>query len=150
MTPGQLRRCDEERLRTLHRNCLLNLDHPERGGEAEALLEDIHREFARRADKGPDSFLPMLACVGYNVRWGKLEGAERRRLLDWILASDLPRINDAAFMARWGEPGSPERRRCLYETILGYRRQYGVRPGMAVADARWRADLAWLRGRTPA
>jgi hypothetical protein len=138
---------DEEGLRNLHRNCLLKLDDVKRGREAAALLKLIHAELSRRAkdDRDDQGFLPLLRCVGYNVHWHGLGLAERRRLLDWLLESELPQINDAEYVASWGDPGSNKRRQRLIETIQLYRRRYGPGPGMENALIRWDADLAYLR-----
>lgn len=148
MAPDKLRRLDDDGLRTLHRNCMLNLDHPARGADAAALLDDLHAEFTRRTMAASSGeFLPMLACVGYNVRGQGLDTKERRALLDWILKADLPRINDARFMASWGAPESKQRHDCLHDTILTYRRRYGSGPFMEIPAARWDADLAYVRER---
>lgn len=150
MPPRDLARLTEDQLRAFHRNCLLNLDCPDRGDEAAALLPGIHAEYARRAQAAaPEDFLPMLDCVGYNVRWHGLGIVERHRLLDWLLVGDLPRINDAPYMASWGEPGSPARWQCLRENIRIYRHRYGNGPGMENAAARWDADLAYLDAHEP-
>lgn len=133
MTPAKIRQLNEEQLQNLHRNCVLNLDHPQRSEQAEEMLQELHQEFIRRLSETRDSrFLPMLGCVGYNVRWKELETPERQRLLEWILASELPQINDPKFMESWGAPNS-ERYRSVYDTLKRYER-YGQGETMAVGD----------------
>jgi hypothetical protein len=145
MNPETIRRLDIEKLRVLHRNCLLNLLNPVRSDQARELINLLHHEFVRRAtQESGGQFVPMLSCVGYNVRWKDLETRERRSLIDWVLHSELPQINNAQFMSKWGSPGSKRRFRCLYDTIQGYCDRYGQEPLMEVASARWKSDLDYI------
>lgn len=145
MTPAKIRQLNEEQLQNLHRNCVLNLDHPQRGEQAEEMLQELNQEFIRRLSETRDGrFLPMLGCVGYNVRWKELETPERQRLLEWILTSELPQINDPKFMESWGAPNSKERYRSVYDTLKRYRERYGQGETMAVAIFRWNADIKFV------
>jgi len=133
------------KLHTFHANCILGLDHPARGKQAAVLIEQLNGEFTRRAtEKSVGGFVPLLGCVGYNVRWHGFEKAERRRVIDWILTSDLPQINDPTFMASWGRPETRTRFKCLYRTIALYIRKFGSGQFAEVAAARWRTDLSYI------
>lgn len=147
MKPEQIHALDEEQLRNLHLNCLLSLDHPKRSADAHRLTAVIHDEFGRRSVVASGSgFVPMLRCIGYNVRWKDLEAKQRRFLLDWAYRAELPRINGDAYMDSWGTPGSRQRLRCLYGTIARYLRRYGHDNVLQeVAVARWKADLAYIK-----
>lgn len=133
-----------DQLATMLGNIVQKLDDPNWGGDAEERMRAVQAELARRELGRNASFVPMLACCGYNVRWRDWTAAQRRRLLLWMFDGELPTINDAWYMADWGEPGSLKRLRRLYRTIRDYDRKFGDQPNADVASARWQSDLQFL------
>lgn len=139
-----LARLDVEKLSVLLCNAVLRLDDPALGTRAEDTLRAVQAELSRREIAKQGLHVPVLRCVGYNVRWHGWSPDARRRLLDWIIANDLPDVQDERAKAECGEPGSTERMRWLYRTIRLYRRRYGNGPNMEVARLRWPADLDYV------
>ena len=119
-----------EKLSAILQNAIRNLDQPARSVRASELLAEVQDELVRRESTRADGFVPMLACVGYNVRWQGWTASERRKLLEWIIDAELPCVNNQAFMAEWGEPASLDRLRCLYRTVKRYLIRYGDGEGM--------------------
>ena len=58
-----------EKLSAILQNAIRNLDQPARSVRASELLAEVQDELVRRESTRADGFVPMLACVGYNVRW---------------------------------------------------------------------------------
>jgi hypothetical protein len=145
LRPEAIRRLTDAQLQTLHVNCLAKLGDGRLGNRAETMLAVIHDEFRLRHLKATnESFVPMLACVGYNVRYGDLTETARRNLLDLIIRSTLPQINSPDYMQEWAEPGSMERCRNLWRTIKLYRDRYGGKDSTELAVERWEDDLAYV------
>lgn len=133
-----------EKLSVLFHNVILGLDKPGYAARSEVLINEVQDEFgARVIAKGP-GFLPMFACVGYNVQWQGWSDKHRRRLLEWMIDNDLPEIYDADRTAVWGAPGSVERLREIVRTISHYIKRYGSGAFMETAKSRWKNDLAFV------
>jgi hypothetical protein len=90
----------------------------------------------------------VLSFMGYHVGEGSsLTAAQRRRILDYVLSEQIPKVNDPAYMAQWGDPGSGERLRKMVDSLAAFARNAKLNrhADKSVAVFEWESDLVYLK-----
>jgi hypothetical protein len=90
----------------------------------------------------------VLSFMGYHVGESSALSAEQRRLiLDYVIAEQIPKVNDPAYMAQWGDPGSGVRLRKMADSLATFARsaKLNKHADKSVAVFEWESDLAYLK-----
>jgi len=91
----------------------------------------------------------ILAALGYRVGQAGTPLKQRRQILDFVFAEDLPPIDSAAYMRSWGEPNSGPRLQKLSESLAAFTRNAKRRKvdALKMAICHWQDDLQYLHDR---
>ena len=90
----------------------------------------------------------VLSFMGYHVGESSALSAEQRRLiLDYVIAEQIPKVNDPAYMAQWGDPGSGARLRKMADSLATFARsaKQNKHADKSVAVFEWESDLVYLK-----
>jgi hypothetical protein len=92
----------------------------------------------------------VLIFLGYHVGISGIGTRDRRAVLEYAYAGELPRVRSVEYMNEWGEPETSVRLRKIAYTIYramenGVKRNGKSNMRSAVQD--WKEDLKWLKAK---
>lgn len=90
----------------------------------------------------------VLSFMGYHVGdSSSLSSHQRRLILDYVFAEQIPKVNDPGYMATWGAPGSDKRLRKMADSLATFARSAKLNrhADKSVAVFEWESDLAYLK-----
>ncbi len=142
---------DDQKLTRLLVNAQkLLLKNPE-NGDAVVVMGAIQTEWERRLQmfeagnyKASTPEQGILSVIGYKVGNEGEKPTVRRKLLDYILTSDLPPVGSPAYMAEWGQKRSATRYRKLHRVIRVLASSGATLGNMDKAVIEWEDDLIYL------
>jgi hypothetical protein len=90
----------------------------------------------------------VLSFMGYHVGESSALSAEQRRsILAYVLAEQIPKVNDPAYMSKWGDPGSEKRLRKMADSLATFARsaKLNKHADKSIAVFEWESDLVYLK-----